>query len=57
MNILVTGAFGQIGSKVLKELAKSNFQVRCFDLKNRQTRKVARKYKKAVEVFWGGYSK
>ncbi len=53
MNILVTGSFGQIGSKVLESLSQTNYNIRCFDLKNKQTKKVARNYKNRFEIFWG----
>lgn len=53
MNILVTGAFGQLGSKIVERLIDSNHSIYCFDIKNRRTKKAARKYKKRVKVFWG----
>ncbi len=53
MNILVTGSFGQIGSKVLKNLSQTNHNICCFDLKNKQTKKVARNYKNRFKIFWG----
>jgi len=37
--VLVTGAFGNIGSYVVTELAKLNHTVICFDLENKKTKK------------------
>jgi len=41
MNVLLTGAFGNIGTSTLEELIKQGHTVRCFDLKTK------------AEVVWG----
>ncbi len=43
MNILLTGAFGNIGSSTLEELARRGHHVRCFDLDTPANRKAARR--------------
>lgn len=53
MNILLTGAFGNIGSSTLDELLDRGHHVRCFDLATRANRRAARKVLSQVEVQWG----
>lgn len=53
MNVLLTGAFGNIGTSVLHELLAQGHTVRCFDLKTRQNVRAARRLKGRVEVIWG----
>ncbi|MBD3190831.1 MAG: NAD-dependent epimerase/dehydratase family protein [Candidatus Heimdallarchaeota archaeon] len=53
MNILITGAFGQLGSKIIERLINSNHSICCFDVKNRRTKRKARKFKRKVNILWG----
>ena len=53
MNVLLTGAFGNVGRSALQELVRQGHTVRCFDLKTRANAKAARKFKGQVEVMWG----
>jgi len=53
MKVLLTGAFGNVGSSTLDELLERGHQVRCFDVKTRENVKAARKIKGKAEVFWG----
>jgi nucleoside-diphosphate-sugar epimerase len=56
MNVLLTGAFGNVGKSALEELLKRGHRVRCFDLRTRANRKTAakvRRFKRDVEVVWG----
>jgi UDP-glucose 4-epimerase len=53
MNVLLTGAFGNVGTSTLEELSKQGHTVRCFDLKTRPNEKAARKSKDQMEVMWG----
>jgi len=53
MKILVTGAFGNIGKYTLENLISRNYEVSVFDIKTKQTRKVSRKFRKKVDIFWG----
>lgn len=53
MRVLLTGAFGNIGSSTLPELLKQGHQVRCFDLKTKVNQKKARNFAGQVEVVWG----
>jgi UDP-glucose 4-epimerase len=53
MNVLLTGAFGNVGTSTLKELSRQGHTVRCFDLKTRPNQKAARRFKDQMEVTWG----
>jgi nucleoside-diphosphate-sugar epimerase len=53
MKVLLTGAFGNIGSAALRELLQRGHQVRCFDVPSPANRKVARPFSHQVEIVWG----
>ncbi len=53
MNVLLTGAFGNIGFSTLQELIRQGYQVRCFDLKTPATEKKAHQVASKAEVVWG----
>ncbi len=53
MNVLITGAFGVIGSNLLETLEDKDFNVRCFDIKTRKTRKNARRFRRKFDIVWG----
>jgi nucleoside-diphosphate-sugar epimerase len=53
MKVLLTGAFGNIGTSTLEEIIKRGHQVRCFDLKTRANKRTARRFEGQVEVVWG----
>jgi len=59
MKVLLTGAFGNIGTSALEELTQQGHHVRCFDVKTAANRKAARKIlatrkmQGQVEVIWG----
>ena len=53
MNILVTGAFGNVGLSTIDELIKRNHQVRVIERYNKNNRKIAKKYKSNLEIIWG----
>lgn len=55
MNVLLTGAFGNIGTSALAELVKLGHRVRCFDLKTRANELAAKRLagRPGVEVVWG----
>ncbi len=57
MNILLTGAFGNVGTSTLAELVSRGHQVRCFDLKTRANRRIARRYAGRAEIIWGDLRK
>ena len=52
-NILVTGAFGNLGSYVTAELLRQGHAVRCFDLRAPHTEEKAAHFPGLVEVAWG----
>lgn len=55
MNVLLTGAFGNVGQNTLKNLLKQGHVVTCFDIKNSQNEKACQKLqnKGDFEVIWG----
>lgn len=53
MNILLTGAFGNIGSMVLDALLARGHRVTCFDLPNKSNQSVASGYQSKVDIIWG----
>jgi len=53
MNVLLTGAFGNIGTSTLEELVKQGHTVRCFDLKTKANEKAVRRFGDQIEVVWG----
>lgn len=53
MKVLLTGAFGNIGTATLEELITRGHQVRCFDVPTKANRKLARRFKGKAEIFWG----
>lgn len=57
MNILLTGAFGNIGSSARAELLQQGHRVRCFDLQTKSNDRVAARFLSMAagqgEVMWG----
>lgn len=53
MQILLTGAFGNIGAVVLAELVKRGHSVRCFDVPTQANRKLGRRWEGRAELVWG----
>lgn len=56
MKVLITGAFGNIGTNAIDGLLKQGHQVRGFDLKTGVNEKTAHRFKGKVEVVWGNVS-
>jgi NADP-dependent 3-hydroxy acid dehydrogenase YdfG len=53
MNVLVTGAFGNIGEGAVEEILRRGHRVRCFDIPNRGNYKKAARLEERAEIFWG----
>jgi nucleoside-diphosphate-sugar epimerase len=55
MKILLTGAFGNLGTSCIIELSNKNYEIRCFDMKSKMTETRYKIYKKNYnfETFWG----
>jgi UDP-glucose 4-epimerase len=53
MNVLLTGAFGNIGSSTLQELLKRGHWVRCFDLPTKANQHAAKTVMGRAQVHWG----
>jgi len=55
VNVLITGAFGNLGLSTIKSLVNSDHQITCFDLPNRRNKRIFRKLsrKYTISVIWG----
>lgn len=53
MKILLTGAFGNLGTVCLEQALKLGYSVRCLDRPTSSNRKVAQRYASKVEIHWG----
>ena len=53
MNVLVTGAFGNIGEGTVQEILSRGHRVRCFDVPNSVNKRKAAKLGGQAEIFWG----
>lgn len=53
LKILLTGAFGNVGLSTLNELIKRNYNIRVFDIKTKRNKKLANRFRKDIEIFWG----
>jgi len=53
LRVLLTGAFGIVGLKVLDNLVKENYEIKCFDIKTHENWLKSKKYKKKVNIYWG----
>lgn len=53
MRVLLTGAFGNIGTATLRELLDTGHQVRCLDIDAPGPRKAAAAFRGRVELHWG----
>jgi nucleoside-diphosphate-sugar epimerase len=53
MRVLLTGAFGNIGSATVEEALRRGHSVRCFDLRTSANERAARRLGRDVEVVWG----
>src|SRR5512133_574984 len=53
MQILLTGAFGNIGQSTIQALLARGHAVRCFDVPTNDNRKIAARYRRQVTVTWG----
>jgi len=53
MKVLLTGAFGNVGSNTLESLIDQGHQVTCFDIKTRANAKTSRRYQDKMTIIWG----
>jgi len=53
MKVLVTGAFGNIGTNVVKSLLEQRQKVRCFDVKTEVNEAKAKKFDGKIDMVWG----
>ncbi len=53
MKILLTGAFGNVGTSTLKYLLEREYEIICFDKLTFETRQAARRFKKSdIRITW-----
>jgi nucleoside-diphosphate-sugar epimerase len=52
-NVLLTGAFGNLGNYVTAELLRQGYSVRCFDLRTPACEERAARFAGLVDVAWG----
>lgn len=53
MKVMVTGAFGNLGTSALQELLRQGHTVRAFARPTRRAARTARRFAGAVEIMWG----
>ena len=53
MKVVVTGAFGNLGTSTLQELLRQGHTVRAFARPSRRALRTARRFAGAVEIVWG----
>ena len=53
MNVLVTGAFGNIGTSAVQELLRQGHQVRCLARNTKRNERAARQFAGKIEIAWG----
>lgn len=53
MKVLITGAFGSLGSNVLSLLEESEHEITCFVRKSRKAKKIASKLSSKFKIFFG----
>lgn len=53
MQILLTGAFGNIGQSTIQALLERGHAVRCFDVPTKNNIKIARRFRDQLIVEWG----
>lgn len=56
MQVLITGAFGNLGAMCIDQALAMGFKVKCFDLKTPANLKAAKAYKGKVETVFGDIS-
>ncbi|MFA5056008.1 MAG: NAD(P)-dependent oxidoreductase [Dehalococcoidia bacterium] len=53
MKVLVTGAFGNIGTNVVRSLLEQGQKVRCFDVKTEASEAKSREFEGKADLCWG----
>ncbi|MFA5375425.1 MAG: NAD(P)-dependent oxidoreductase [Dehalococcoidia bacterium] len=53
MKVLLTGAFGNVGSNALESLIEQGHQVTCFDIKTKANTKASKRFQDKVKIIWG----
>jgi nucleoside-diphosphate-sugar epimerase len=53
MKVLLTGAFGNVGSNALESLIEQGHQVTCFDIRTKANAKAAKRFQDKVNIVWG----
>ncbi len=55
LNILITGAFGNIGTEIIQQILNEDldYKITAFDLATKQSKKIAKKFAEKLQVHWG----
>jgi UDP-glucose 4-epimerase len=53
MRVLLTGAFGNIGTSTLEELTTRDHQITCLDVKTQRSVKIAARFVGRIQIQWG----
>ena len=53
MKVLLTGAFGNVGRSTLNQLIEKGHEVTIFEVKNKRTKRLYKKYRRWAQVVWG----
>lgn len=53
MKVMLTGAFGNIGTHIINALLDNGHKVKCFDRNTPLSQKKAKVYSDKIEIFWG----
>lgn len=56
MRVLLTGAFGNVGTSTLEELIKKNYDITIFEVPTKKNLRIARKYENC-SIVWGDIRK
>jgi UDP-glucose 4-epimerase len=53
MKVLLTGAFGNVGSNTLESLIEQKHNVTCFDIKTKANAKASKRFQGKADIVWG----
>ncbi len=53
MEVLLTGAFGNVGRSTLAELQDRNHEITAFDVESEENRQLAKEFENEIDIVWG----
>jgi nucleoside-diphosphate-sugar epimerase len=57
MKVLLTGAFGNVGTSTLDELIRKNYEITLFEVQTPRNMRISRKYSEKCRIVWGDIRK